>query len=214
MNFSDQESHDAHAASTHAVDILAFVEAREIPPDCFDTPYPLAPAPGGERIYALLRETLRDSGKIGIACVVIRSRQHLAAVVPQGQSLVLNTLRWARECFGTDDMVRQEELDLPDLETARLMAMAIPPAGGASAAAGIDLCQTVAPALEDQKMKAKKSERIIVEELEGLLDDDDFIDDDYLAHMLGRRLHPPDSHALRRAQSPRRFRTAGARRRR
>jgi len=82
---------------TQAVDILAFVEAQEIPPDYFETPYYLAPAPGGEQDYALLRETLRRTRKIGIAYVVIQARQHLAALIPHGQSLVLNTLRWNTE---------------------------------------------------------------------------------------------------------------------
>ncbi len=82
---------------TQAVDILAFVEAQEIPPDYFETPYFLAPAPGEEQDYALLRETLRRTRKIGIAYVVIQARQHLAALIPHGQSIVLNTLRWNLE---------------------------------------------------------------------------------------------------------------------
>lgn len=83
--------------STHAVDIFALIDAREIPFRYFDTPYFLAPAPGGEKIYALLRETLRRSMKIGIAHVVIQMRQQLAALVPHGQSLILNTLRCENE---------------------------------------------------------------------------------------------------------------------
>ena len=85
------------ATSTHAVDIFAFVDAQEIPFRCFHTPYFLSPAPGGEKVYALLRETLRRSRKIGIAYVVIQMRRQLAALVPQGQSLVLSTLRCENE---------------------------------------------------------------------------------------------------------------------
>ncbi|NEX60374.1 Ku protein [Noviherbaspirillum galbum] len=86
--------------STHAVDIFAFVEAQEIPSLYFETPYYLAPAPGGEKVYALLRETLRRTRKIGIAYVVIQMRRQLAALVPQGDALVLNTLRCASESAG------------------------------------------------------------------------------------------------------------------
>jgi hypothetical protein len=86
-----------HANATHAVDILAFIGAQEIPFLYFETPYTLSPAPGGESLYALLRETLRSTGKIGIAYVVIQARQHLAALIPHGQSLVLSTLRWDSE---------------------------------------------------------------------------------------------------------------------
>jgi len=91
---ASQETTSAASGLTQAVDILAFVEAQEIPAHYFETPYYLAPAPGGEQDYALLRETLRRTRKVGIAYVVIQARQHLAALVPQGQSLVLNTLRW------------------------------------------------------------------------------------------------------------------------
>jgi DNA end-binding protein Ku len=77
----------------HAVEIFAFVEACDIPASCFDTPYYLAPAPGGEKIYALLRETLDRTRKIGIAQVVIQARPLLAALIPCGSVLMLNTLR-------------------------------------------------------------------------------------------------------------------------
>jgi DNA end-binding protein Ku len=85
----------SQAKATHAVDIFAFVEAQEIPADYFETPYILAPAPGGERVYAMLRETLQLTKKIGIAYVEIQARPQLAALLPQGEGLVLNTLRWA-----------------------------------------------------------------------------------------------------------------------
>lgn len=97
MSLYQEPAPVAGSSLTQAVDILAFVEAQEIPPDYFETPYYLAPAPGGEQDYALLRETLRRTRKIGIAYVVIQARQHLAALIPHGQSLVLNTLRWNAE---------------------------------------------------------------------------------------------------------------------
>ncbi|RZI40258.1 hypothetical protein EGT07_24570 [Herbaspirillum sp. HC18] len=175
VNLPDKESHLPQTAPAHALDILAFVEAHEIPPDYFETPYYLEPVPGGENVYATLREALRRTGKIGIACVVIRSRQRLAALVPQGQSLVLNTLRW----------------------TANVL-----PGDSRPAAAGRhhDFSQRPAAALAEEKMKAKKgSEHIIVEELEQLLEDEESYDEDYLAMMLGRRMHPPDGSALRRS---------------
>lgn len=211
MNLPDKDSHHTHARTTHAVDILAFVEAQEIPPDYFDTPYTLAPAPGGESVYALLRETLRDSGKIGIAYVVIRSRQHLAAVMPQGQSLVLNTLRWRHEHGLLEDVDILEEEQLPDLTSARETTMTAPLSHPRDHR---NIFQSAGEALEENMMKAKKSERIIVEELEGLLDEDDLIDDDYLASVLGRRMHPASSDAMRREQAPRRYRRVFVRHRR
>ncbi|HJV86041.1 MAG TPA: Ku protein [Noviherbaspirillum sp.] len=97
MTLPDQDVCTIHTKPTHAVDILAFVEAQEIPSLYFETPYYLTPAPGGEKLYTMLRETLRDTGKVGIAYVIIQARQHLAALMPQGESLVLKTLRWASE---------------------------------------------------------------------------------------------------------------------
>lgn len=93
MKLSNNETGAAAIRSTHAVDIFAFVEAEEIPFSYFETPYYLSPAPGGEKIYALLRETLDHTKKIGIAHVVIHTRRHLAALIPCGPVLILNTLR-------------------------------------------------------------------------------------------------------------------------
>lgn len=93
MILPDKETGMDEDPSIHAVDIFAFVDAQEIPFHYFDTTYFLAPAPGGEKIYALLRETLRRTRKIGIAHVVIHMQQQLAALIPHGQSLILNTLR-------------------------------------------------------------------------------------------------------------------------
>jgi len=127
----DQDLRPAHVKQTHAVDILAFVEAQEIPPLYFETPYYLAPAPGGEKDYALLRETLRRTKKIGIAYVVIDARQHLAVLVPQGQSLVLNTLRWSNDPLamaGIDFSLEDEDVD--DWAEIELTATSEQPAWG------------------------------------------------------------------------------------
>jgi DNA end-binding protein Ku len=70
----------------------------------YEQPYYLAPGKGGDKVYALLRETLRETGRIGIARVVIRVKQHLAALVCVGDTIVLNTLRYADEIRPTDDL--------------------------------------------------------------------------------------------------------------
>jgi DNA end-binding protein Ku len=86
------------------VDIVAFVDAAEIDPRYFDRPYYLAPAKGGDKSYAILREALAESGKVGIAKVVLRTREHLAAVIPQGDGLVLELLRFPYELRDMDDL--------------------------------------------------------------------------------------------------------------
>jgi DNA end-binding protein Ku len=94
---SDEDFRRANVEAVKTVEILAFVELGEIAPLYFETPYYLAPGKRGEKAYALLRETLKKSGKAGIATVVIRTRQYLAALMARDEVLVLNTLRYAEE---------------------------------------------------------------------------------------------------------------------
>jgi DNA end-binding protein Ku len=100
----------ANVEATQSVDIVGFVDAAEIPHYYFESPYYLAPGKHGEKGYALLRETLEKTGRIGIANVVIRTRQHLAALYPQGKLLVLNTLRYQTEIRDADDIKAPEDV--------------------------------------------------------------------------------------------------------
>jgi hypothetical protein len=90
----DKATSAANVEATHAVDIFAFIRAEKIPFQYFEERYSLAPAPGGEKVYAALREALTRAKKVAIASVMIGTRQHLAALIPCGPMLVLNTLRW------------------------------------------------------------------------------------------------------------------------
>lgn len=82
---------------TQKVEILAFVDPNEIDPRFYDRPHYLEPAAKNEKGYVLLREALLRTEKVGIATVVIRTRQHLAAVIAQQSVLLLNLLRYADE---------------------------------------------------------------------------------------------------------------------
>jgi hypothetical protein len=93
VNLFNEDKDAVNIQSIHAIDIFAFVEADEIPPSCFDTPYYLTPEAGDERVYVLLRDVLKRTGKIGMAHVTIRARHRLAVLIPCGQALFLNTLR-------------------------------------------------------------------------------------------------------------------------
>jgi DNA end-binding protein Ku len=97
---SDEDFRRANVKATQTIDIQAFVPADEIPVGYFDSPYYLAPAARGQKVYALLRETLRASNRIAVAQVVIRTTQHLAAIVVNGRALMLNTLRYHDELLG------------------------------------------------------------------------------------------------------------------
>ena len=105
---SDEDIKAANVKSTHTIDIVGFTDAEDVNFLFFETPYYLAPTRGGEKVYALLREALRKSKKIGIALVVLHNKQHLAALIATPEAIVLNTLRWATEVRST------EALDLPE----------------------------------------------------------------------------------------------------
>jgi DNA end-binding protein Ku len=94
---SDEDLRRANPEATQTIDILAFVDAGDVPLLYYDQPYYLAPGKGGDKVYALLRDTLKKVGKIGIAHVVIRVKQHLAALHCVGNTIVMNTLRYADE---------------------------------------------------------------------------------------------------------------------
>jgi DNA end-binding protein Ku len=104
---SDEDFRRANPEASRTVDILAFVDLADIQPQYFETPYYLKPEKRGEKAYALLRETLRKAGKAGVASVVIRTKQYLAALVAQEDLLVLNTLRYA------DELKAPAELEIP-----------------------------------------------------------------------------------------------------
>jgi DNA end-binding protein Ku len=92
---------------TRRIDILDFVKSEDIDDRFFDKPYYLTPGKGGDVAYGLLREAIRESGRIGIAKFILREVQHLAAVEVVDQALVLSTLRFA------DELVDAGTLNLP-----------------------------------------------------------------------------------------------------
>jgi DNA end-binding protein Ku len=109
----------AAVEKTRTIDILDFVKADEIDDRYFETPYYLVPAKGGERAYALLREALRESGRIGIAKFILRDAQHLAGVEVIENALVLSVMRFSDELvdvgglsFPSADGVRSKELEM------------------------------------------------------------------------------------------------------
>jgi DNA end-binding protein Ku len=107
---SDEDLKRVNVEATQSVEIVEFVGLDQINPMYFDTPYYLEPEKKGRHAYALLRESLLESGKVGIARVVIRSREHLAALKPNGEALILELMHYA------DELVAQTEFDFPALK--------------------------------------------------------------------------------------------------
>ncbi len=94
---SDKEIAAAYPKTTQTIEIETFVPADGIPFVYLERPYYVAPINRGAKVYALLRETLQRSGRVGVARVVIQTKQHLAVLVPAGPGLVLNLLRWGAD---------------------------------------------------------------------------------------------------------------------
>jgi DNA end-binding protein Ku len=88
---------------TKTIDIIDFVDPKGVDERYFETPYYLQAGKGADRSYALLREAIRDSGQIGIAKIILREAQHLAAVEAIGDALVLTMMRFADELADLDD---------------------------------------------------------------------------------------------------------------
>ncbi|MDM0111015.1 Ku protein [Variovorax sp. J22R133] len=104
---SADEIEAVYPRTTQTIEIQRFVEASEIPFVYLERPYYVAPINRGQKVYALLREVLVKTGKVGLAKVVISTKQHLAVLIPSGRALVLNLLRWG------DEVKSMEGLDLP-----------------------------------------------------------------------------------------------------
>lgn len=94
---TDEDFRRANVEASRTIDIAAFVERDAIAPYYFESPYYLVPDKNGERVYALLRDALEQSKKLAVATFVLRSRQHVAALMPVGKVIVLNTLRFDDE---------------------------------------------------------------------------------------------------------------------
>lgn len=111
-----EEIQAAFPKTTQTIEIERFVDAGEIPFAYLERPYYLAPINKGQKVYTLLRETLHSAGKVGLATVVIQTKQHLAALMPCGPALVLNLLRWG------DEVRPISALDLPTADSQTISA--------------------------------------------------------------------------------------------
>lgn len=109
--------------ATQTVDIAHFVKLSEVNPIFFHKPYYMEPQKGGDKAYVLLREALRASGKIAIAKVVIKTRQHLAAVKPQEKGLMLELMHFATELRDVDEfkLPTTKEVGKKELQMAQAL---------------------------------------------------------------------------------------------
>jgi len=100
----DEDFQRVDIEATQTVDIQDFVELDEIDPIFFYKPYYLEPQKGGDKAYALLRDALKDSKKVGVAKVVIKTREYLAGVKPEDGAIVLELMHFANELADTSKL--------------------------------------------------------------------------------------------------------------
>lgn len=108
-----QDFEKAALEKDRVIDIQDFVEGDAVDDRYFDKPYYLLPGKGGDKAYALLREAIKSSGRIGVAKFVLRSKQRLAAIEAIDDALVLSTMRFR------DELARLEEYDFPDVKAEK-----------------------------------------------------------------------------------------------
>jgi DNA end-binding protein Ku len=109
---TEADFEQADVEATQAIDIRDFVRVEAIPPAYFEQPYYLEPQKTGAKAYALLREALKRSGRLGVATVVLRQREHLAAVQATGDALTLTTMRFAHVIVAPSGLARPGDAGL------------------------------------------------------------------------------------------------------
>ena len=155
----------AYPKATQTIEIESFVNAAEIPFILLERPYYLEPIGKGEKVYALLREAMREAGVIGIARVVMHSKEHLAALIPSGPALMLNTIRWASEIRPIDELKLPAEgktaagLKAAELKMAAQLISDM--TGRWNAADYTDRFTDAVHALVNRKVEAGETERVV-----------------------------------------------------
>jgi len=118
IEITDEDIELADVELTRTIQIMEFVHEDEIDPVYFDKPYYLEPQKGGERAYALMRDALAQSRRVGIAKVVMKTKEHLAAVKAVGDMMQLQTMRFAHEIVDAGELnvpkaeISEKEMDL------------------------------------------------------------------------------------------------------
>ena len=110
----DDDFKAAAPEMSRVLEMTDFVPGESIDPRFFDSPYYLVPREGGDKAYALLRDALEETGKVGIGTFALRQKQHLAAVKPMGKALVLELMRFENE------LVDPSEIKFPSADSAKV----------------------------------------------------------------------------------------------
>ena len=120
---SDEDMKKAAAEKTGTISIQDFIPEEQVPGKYFEKPYYLAPEKSGERAYALLREALKKSKKVAVATFVMRTKEHPGLLVPDGDVLILNQLRYAEEVRDPNELNVPRDVKIPPAELKLAMSL-------------------------------------------------------------------------------------------
>jgi DNA end-binding protein Ku len=111
----------ANVKASETIEIDTFCDAADIASIYYDKPYYLEPGKGGGKVYSLLRQTLEATGKVAVATFVMHQREHLCIVVPQGQLLILQTLRFEDEVVQPTGLSGEGKVTAAELSMAKTL---------------------------------------------------------------------------------------------
>jgi DNA end-binding protein Ku len=121
--FDEEDFQQVALQVTRTIDIIDFVDESEIDSRYFEKPYYLAVQPGGDKAYALLRRAMKETGRIAVAKVVFRNREHLAAVKVVGDALVLDLMRFHEQIIPLEAIQTPKEEAVSDKEVAMALQL-------------------------------------------------------------------------------------------
>ena len=153
---TDEEIKAAQPQSSKALEILDFVQESEIDPRFFDTPYFCVPQKGGERAYALLRETIRNTKMVGIGKFALRQRESLAAIKVIGDAIVLEMMRFGTELIDASEFTFPSAKDVKPQELSMAEQLVAQFATKFDAAKYTDDYRAYIMRLIDDKLKGKE----------------------------------------------------------
>ena len=162
---ADSDFKHANVKASETIEIDTFCDVSQIPAMYYEKPYYLAPAKGGDKVYALLRQALDSTGKVAVATFVMHQRQHLCAISPQGSSLMLLTLRFADEVLPATDVKSNARIAPAELAMAKQLVQSMQ--GSFTASKFKDTYRADLKRRVQEKIRKKQTHAVDVEEPAG-----------------------------------------------
>jgi DNA end-binding protein Ku len=122
---ADADFKHANVKASETIEIDTFCDVAQIPAMYYEKPYYLAPTKGGDKVYALLRQSLEATNKVAVATFVMHQRQHLCAIAPQGSALMLLTLRFADEVLPATEQKSSAKISPAELAMAKQLVQSM-----------------------------------------------------------------------------------------